>query len=95
LAVDATTDEVATVAATSLPEVTVLPTDESKKLLNEARALESQGILAAAQRLYSKVTKIVPRFFYGSSNLGNTQSAFGDLDYAEESYRTAIVLALQ
>jgi Flp pilus assembly protein TadD len=89
-AADTTTAEVAT--ATALPEVTVLPTGESKKLFNEARALESQGNLAAAQRLYSKVTKIVPRFIYGWSNLGNTQTAFGDLDSAEESYTTAIAL---
>ena len=91
-AADATTAEVAAATATSLPEVTVLPTGESKKLFNEARALESQGNLAAAQRLYSKVTKIVPRFIYGWSNLGNTQTAFGDLDSAEESYTTAIDL---
>jgi tetratricopeptide (TPR) repeat protein len=78
--------------ATSLPEVQVILTGDSKRFFNEARALESQGNLAAAQRLYSKVTKIVPRFIYGWSSLGNTQTAFGDLDSAEASYSTAIDL---
>ena len=31
------------------------------QLFNEARALESQGNMAAANRLYNKVTKISPR----------------------------------
>ena len=31
------------------------------QLFGEARALESQGNMAAAQRLYAKVTKISPR----------------------------------
>jgi tetratricopeptide (TPR) repeat protein len=88
LAADTATADV----AAALPEVLVLPTGEAKKLFNEARALESQGNLAAAQRLYQKVTKIIPRFIYGWSNLGNTQTAFGDLDSAEVSYTTAIGL---
>lgn len=65
---------------------------DAKKLFNEGRALEAQGNIAAAQRLYAKVTQIAPRFVYGWSNLGNTQTAFGDLDAAEESYTTAIDL---
>jgi len=48
--------------------------------------------MAAAQRLYAKVTKISPRFVYGWSNLGNTQVALGALQPAEESYSTAIDL---
>lgn len=74
-------------------EVEVIPaSSDAKKLFNEGRALESQGNMAAAQRLYAKVTKISPRFIYGWSNLGNTQTAFGDLDSAEDSYSTAIDL---
>ena len=73
-------------------EVEVMASGDAKKLFNEGRALESQGNMAAAQRLYAKVTKISPRFIYGWSNLGNTQTAFGDLDAAEESYSTAIDL---
>ena len=72
--------------------VEVVATGDARKLFNEGRALESQGNMAAAQRLYSKVTKIAPRFVYGWSNLGNTQTAFGDLDAAEESYTTAVEL---
>ena len=41
--------------------VEVAASGDAKKLFNEARALESQGNMAAAQRLYSKVTKISPR----------------------------------
>lgn len=48
--------------------------------------------MAAAQRLYAKVTKIEPRYIYGYSNLGNTQVALGDLNTAEDSYSTAITL---
>ena len=48
--------------------------------------------MAAAQRLYAKVTKIEPRYIYGYSNLGNTQVALGDLTTAENSYSTAITL---
>jgi len=46
---------------------------DAKKLFNDGRVFESQGNMAAAQRLYTKVTKIAPRFIYGWSNLGNTQ----------------------
>ena len=38
---------------------------DAKKLFNEGRALEQQGNMAAAQRLYDRVTKISPRFIYG------------------------------
>lgn len=48
--------------------------------------------MAAAQRIYSKVTKISPRFIYGWSNLANTEVAFGDLHSAEENYSKAIDL---
>ena len=48
--------------------------------------------MAAAQRLYSKVTQMAPRFVYGWSNLGNAQTALGDLTTAERSYNTAIDL---
>lgn len=65
---------------------------DAKKLFNEGRALELQGNIPAAQRLYSKVTKLVPRFVYGWSNLGNTQTALGELDKAEISYTTAVNL---
>ena len=41
--------------------VQVVPTGDIKKLFNEGRALESQGNIFAAQRLYSKVTKVAPR----------------------------------
>jgi len=34
---------------------------DAKKLFNEGRVFESQGNMAAAQRLYSKVSKIEPR----------------------------------
>jgi tetratricopeptide (TPR) repeat protein len=72
-------------------ELTPLSPD-SKKLFNEGRALESQGNMIAAQRLYSKVTKISPRFVYGYSNLGNTQVALGDLNDADNNYSKAITL---
>jgi tetratricopeptide (TPR) repeat protein len=67
---------------------------DAKKLFNEGRALESQGNIAAAQRLYAKVTQMAPRYVYGWSNLGNTHTAFGNLDAAEESYTTAVDLCL-
>ena len=76
----------------SLPRVQVTATGDAKKLFNEGRALEMQGNMAAAQRLYSKVTNISPRFIYGWSNLGNTQVALGILGPADESYSTAIDL---
>jgi tetratricopeptide (TPR) repeat protein len=73
-------------------EVLVQVTGEVKKLFNEGRTLEGQGNMAAAQRLYTKVTRMEPRFVYGWSNLGNTQTAFGDLPSAEESYTKSIQL---
>lgn len=76
---------------TNIP-VQISITGDAKQLFNEGRALESQGNLAAARRLYEKVTRIAPRFIYGWSNLGNTQTAFGELQQAEESYSTAIQL---
>lgn len=78
--------------AATLAEIQVIPGSDSKQLFNEARALESQGNIAAAQRIYTKVTKISPNFIYGWSNLGNTQVALGQLPPAEESYSTAIDL---
>lgn len=82
-----------TVAETNDVEVDVVPpSSDAKKLFNEGRALESQGNLAAALRLYSKVTQIAPRFVYGWSNLGNAQTGLGDLTAAEQSYNTAIDL---
>jgi hypothetical protein len=48
--------DVAEVAA-----VEVAATGDARKLFNEGRALESQGNMAAAQRLYAKVTKISPK----------------------------------
>ena len=76
----------------TIQEVQVVASGDAKKIFNEGRALEMQGNMAAAQRLYAKVTKISPRFVYGWSNLGNTQVALGTLDPAEESYTTAITL---
>ena len=76
----------------STAPVSVVATGDTKKLFNEGRALEMQGNMAAAQRLYNKVTQISPRFIYGWSNLGNTQTAFGDLDAAEASYTKSIEL---
>jgi len=73
-------------------EVQALATGDIKKLFNEGRALEAQGNILAAQRLYTKVTKIAPRFIYGWSNLGNTLVAQGQLGGAEESYSKAISL---
>jgi tetratricopeptide (TPR) repeat protein len=76
----------------ALTEVQAVATGDAKKLFNEARALESQGNMAAAQRLYTKVTKISPRFIYGWSNLANTQTALGDLRSADQAYSIAIDL---
>jgi len=39
----------------------VLATGDIKKLFNEGRAREMQGDIAAAQRLYGKVTKLAPK----------------------------------
>lgn len=72
--------------------VQVAPPSDVRSLFNEARVYESQGNIAAANRIYTKVTKLAPRFIYGWSNLGNTQVAFGALDPAEESYSNAINL---
>ncbi len=44
--------------------VQVVPAGDVKKLFNEGRAMESQGNILAAQRLYSKVTKLAPRVRY-------------------------------
>lgn len=77
----------------ALPPVELNPSSpDARKLFNEGRALESQGNMAAAQRLYNRVTKISPRFVYGWSNLGNTQVALGDLVEAENNYSKAIEL---
>mmetsp|Transcript_42490 Transcript_42490/g.89219 ORF Transcript_42490/g.89219 Transcript_42490/m.89219 type:complete len:381 (-) Transcript_42490:792-1934(-) len=84
--------EDATLPPPALPPVEAAVTGDAKKLFNEARALEGQGNILAAQRLYSKVTKIVPRFIYGWSNLGNTLVAQGQLGEADESYSKAISL---
>lgn len=43
------------------PAVQVTATGEIKKLFNEGRALEQQGNIAAAQRIYGKITKLAPR----------------------------------
>jgi Flp pilus assembly protein TadD len=81
-------------ASASIAPVLVSLSGDAKKLFNEGRALESQGNIAAAQRLYAKVTQMAPRYIYGWSNLGNTQTAFGNLDAAEASYTTAVDLCL-
>lgn len=78
--------------STSLPEVQVVATGDAKKLFSEGRALEAQGNMLAAQRLYLKVTKMAPRFIYGWSNLGNTLVAQGQLGEADESYSRAVSL---
>ena len=78
--------------ATTSSEVQVVATGDVKKLFNDGRALEAQGNILAAQRLYIKVTKIAPRFIYGWSNLGNTLVAQGQLKEADESYSNAIDL---
>ena len=86
-------DDEATVAAAALSPVELTPlSTDAKKFFNEGRALESQGNMAAANRLYNKVTKISPRFVYGWSNLGNTQVAIGDLLEADNNYSKAIEL---
>lgn len=70
-------------------------TGDAKKIFGEGRALELQGNLMAAQRLYAKVTQMAPTFVYGWSSLGNTQTAFGDLAAAEQSYTKSIQLCSQ
>jgi len=90
-----------TETAIALDPVQALPTGDIKKLFNEGRAFESQGNMAAAQRLYSKITKLAPRFIYGWSQLGNTQVALSsldpnpNLDPAEKSYSIAIDLCVE
>ena len=80
------------VVAPPLSPVQVVATGDTKKLFNEGRALEAQGNILAAQRLYVKVTKISPRFIYGWANLSNTLVAQGQLNDAEETYTKAINL---
>jgi len=76
----------------TLPTVQASVSGEVKQFFAQGRALESQGNMAAAQRLYGKVTLMAPRFIYGWSNLGNTQVALGTLEPAEDSYTQAISL---
>jgi len=76
-------------------DVQVLLTGEVKKLFSEGRAREAQGNVAAAARIFSKVTNIAPKFIYGWSSLGNTQVALANLPSAEQSYTTAINLCQQ
>ena len=66
-----------------------------KRFFNEARALESQGNIAASQRLYSRITQMEPNFIYGWSQLGNTQTALGELPEALDSYTKAINLCIE
>jgi len=73
-------------------EILIQPSADVKKFFAEARALESQGNLAAAQRLYNRIVTLQPNFVYGWSNLGNTQTALQDLAGADQSYTTAIAL---
>ena len=55
-------DETNTVATSAAMEaVEVIPKGDIKKLFNEARAMESQGNMPAAQRIYAKITKVAPR----------------------------------
>jgi tetratricopeptide (TPR) repeat protein len=74
------------------PQIQVLPTGDVKKLFNEGRALEAQGNILAAQRLYTKITKVSPGFIYGWSSLGNTLTAQGELNTADEAYTKAVNL---
>jgi tetratricopeptide (TPR) repeat protein len=70
-------------------------TGDAKKLFGEARVLEQQGNIQAAQRIYNKITKIEPKYIYGWASLGNTQVALGILQPADESYTRAIDLCLE
>ena len=45
----------------AIDPVQVVATGDIKKLFNEGRAMESQGNILAAQRLFAKVTKVAPR----------------------------------
>uniref|UniRef100_A0A7S1ZHW3 Uncharacterized protein n=1 Tax=Trieres chinensis TaxID=1514140 RepID=A0A7S1ZHW3_TRICV len=85
-------DEDVVTAPPPPPPIEVYPTGDVKKLYGEGRVLESQGNMNAALRIYSKVTKIAPRFVYGWSSLGNAQVALGDLRSAEGSYTEAVDL---
>jgi len=76
-------------------EVLVSLTGDAKKMFNEGRALETQGSIAKAQRLYYKVTKMSPGFIYGWSNLGNTQVILGELDTADKSYTKSIEMCIE
>ena len=79
------------------PSVIATPTGDGdlKKLFGEGQALEAQGNILAAQRIYTKATKIAPRFIYAWANLANTLVAQGDLSNADEAYTTAISLCEQ
>jgi tetratricopeptide (TPR) repeat protein len=82
----------ATVDAEEMSIEVTPSSSDARKFFNEGRALESQGNMAAAQRLYAKVTQISPTFIYGWSNLANTQVAMGDLMVADDNYSKAIQL---
>ena len=77
------------------PAVIATPTGDLKKLFREGQALEAQGNILAAQRIYTKATKIAPRFIYAWANLANTLVVQGDLSGADEAYTTAISLCEQ
>ena len=85
-------EDVVSAASSTLPPVQVVASGDAKKLFNEGRALEAQGNILAAQRLYIKVTKVSPRFIYAWSNLGNTLVAQGELNDADNTYSKAIDL---
>ena len=83
-------------AATAANEIlTIAPSGDVRKFFSEARALESQGNMAAAQRLYVRITQVEPQFIYGWSQLGNTQTALGELPAALSSYSRAIELCVE
>ena len=83
---------VVSAAAAVTSPVQVVAIGDAKKLFTEGRALEAQGNILAAQRLYIKVTKISPRFLYGWANLSNTLVAQGQLNDADQTYTKAINL---
>jgi tetratricopeptide (TPR) repeat protein len=91
IAEDTVSAAAAAAAAVTSP-VQVVATGDAKKLFTEGRALEAQGNILAAQRLYIKVTKISPRFIYGWANLSNTLVAQGELNDADQTYTKAINL---
>lgn len=88
-------DDGSSAITVDLSPVDVAPPGDVRQLFNEGRVYESQGNLAAANRIYTKVTRLAPRFIYGWSNLGNTQVAFGALEPAEESYTKAVDLCIE